>query len=56
MDPENRTLLCCHPEKNSKPRIFAISAKTEAEALQLIEAGFEYVCDIGDAKIFRKRK
>ena len=34
----------------------AKTAKTEAEALQLIEAGFEYICDIGDAKIFRKRK
>ena len=34
----------------------ARTARTEAEALKLIEAGFEYVCDIGDAKLFRKRK
>ena len=31
-------------------------AKTEKEACSLIEAGFEYVCDFGEAKIFRKRK
>jgi integrase len=34
----------------------AKTARTETEALQLIEAGFEYVCDIGEAKIFRKRR
>lgn len=26
------------------------------EAMQLVEAGFEYVCDIDDFKLFRKRK
>ena len=31
-------------------------AKTVKEACQLVEAGFEYVCDINEAKIFRKRK
>jgi len=31
-------------------------AKTVKEACQLIEAGFEYVCDVNGAKIFRKRK
>jgi integrase len=34
----------------------AKTARTETEVLQLIEAGFEFVCDIGDAKIFRKRR
>jgi integrase len=34
----------------------AKTARTETEALQLIEAGFEYVCDIGEVKIFRKRR
>jgi integrase len=34
----------------------AKTARNEAEALKLIEAGFDYVCDIGDAKLFRKRK
>jgi hypothetical protein len=32
------------------------SAKTVEEAHKLIEAGFEYVCDFSDAKLFRKRK
>ena len=31
-------------------------AHTEEEACKLIEAGFEYVCDFGNNKIFRKRK
>ncbi|MDW8049314.1 MAG: hypothetical protein RMJ07_06545 [Nitrososphaerota archaeon] len=31
-------------------------ARTEEEACKLIEAGFEYVCDFNDNKIFRKRK
>ena len=34
----------------------AKTARTEIEALQLTEAGFEYVCDFGEAKIFRKRR
>ncbi|MCW4011324.1 MAG: hypothetical protein NWF05_12030 [Candidatus Bathyarchaeota archaeon] len=31
-------------------------AKTEKDACQLIEAGFEYVCDFNGAKIFKKKK
>ncbi len=31
-------------------------AKTIDEARVLVEAGFEYVCDVEDAKLFRKRK
>ncbi len=31
-------------------------ATNMTEALRLIEAGFDFVCDMGDAKIFRKRK
>lgn len=31
-------------------------ARTLQEACQLIEAGFEYVTEIDDAKLFRKRK
>jgi len=29
---------------------------TIGEARQLVEAGFEYVCDVEDVKLFRKRK
>jgi len=32
------------------------TAKTIEEAQKLIEAGFEYVCDFNDIKLFRKRK
>jgi len=31
-------------------------AKTIEEACQLVEAGFEYVCEMDDVKIFRRRK
>ena len=31
-------------------------AHSEEEICQLIEGGFEYVCDFGNNKIFRKRK
>ncbi|MCW4044766.1 MAG: tyrosine-type recombinase/integrase [Candidatus Bathyarchaeota archaeon] len=31
-------------------------AKTVEEACQLVESGFEYVCDIDNVKLFRKRK
>jgi hypothetical protein len=31
-------------------------AKTIDEARMLVEAGFEYVCEIEKAKLFRKRK
>ena len=34
----------------------AKTAKLETEAIQLVEAGFEYVCDIGEVRLFRKRK
>jgi integrase len=32
------------------------TAKTIQDAQKLVEAGFEYVCDFGEAKLFRKRK
>jgi hypothetical protein len=31
-------------------------AKTVKEACQLVETGFEYVCEMDDVKIFRKLK
>ena len=31
-------------------------AKTVEDAQKLVEAGFEYVCDFGETKLFRKRK
>ena len=32
------------------------TAKTVEDAQKLVEAGFEYVCDFGEVKLFRKRK
>jgi hypothetical protein len=32
------------------------TAKTTTQAKELIESGFEYVCEMEDAKLFRKRK
>jgi hypothetical protein len=32
------------------------TATTVQEAQKLVEAGFEYVCDFNDTKLFRKRK
>ena len=34
----------------------AATAKTVQDAQKLIEAGFEYVCEFSDVKIFRRRK
>jgi hypothetical protein len=31
-------------------------ARTVEETCQLVELGFEYVCDMDNAKIFKKRK
>jgi hypothetical protein len=42
---------------NFKSEEFACKvARTVDEAKVLVEVGFEYVCDIEDAKLFRKRK
>lgn len=35
---------------------YSATAKTLQEACQLVEQGFEYVTEIENAKIFRKRK
>jgi hypothetical protein len=32
------------------------AASTIEEVCKLVDTGFEYVCDVGDAKVFRKRK
>ena len=41
-------------EENDEFHVKAV--KTLEEACKLIEVGFEYVTDIDDCKIFRKRK
>jgi len=42
---ETKRIILVHPH-----------AKTVKEACELVEAGFEYVCEMDDVKIFRKRK
>ena len=42
--------------KEQKEEFVCKVAKTIEEAKELIELGFEYVCEIQDAKLFRKRK
>jgi hypothetical protein len=32
------------------------AANTTEETLKLVDVGFEYVCEIGEARVFRKRK
>ncbi len=32
------------------------TAETVNDVKQLVEAGFEYVCEVEDVKLFRKRK
>lgn len=54
------TVIYVHLEKACYPNggddYHSKATRTEAEALSLIEAGFEYVCDFEGAKLFRKRK
>jgi integrase len=47
------TQLVNFPENNE---FVSAIAKTVQEARKLIEEGFEYICDIEGAKLFRKRK
>ena len=42
-------------EKGSDEFISKVATTVE-EVCKLVEAGFEYVCDINDTKVFRKRK
>jgi hypothetical protein len=44
----------CYPKTSDA--YIAKLARTQKEILDLIEGGFEYVCDFEDGKILRKRK
>jgi integrase/transposase-like protein len=52
----NNTLIYTQLVNFKEDDFTAKVAHCEQEACQLIEAGFEYVCDFGGNKIFRKRK
>jgi len=42
--------------KEASDQFTARVAKTVDEAAELIEAGFDYVCEVDGVKLFRKRK
>jgi integrase len=50
------TLIYTHLVNFKEDEYIAKVAHTEEEICQLVEAGFEYVCDYNGNKIFRKRK
>ncbi len=56
----NNTLIYLHLERalfNLESYEFNVKTpKTVEEASKLLEVGFDYVCDLDDFKLFRKRK
>ncbi len=41
---------------NGQDEFVCKTAKNTTQAKELIESGFEYVCEMEDVKLFRKRK
>ncbi len=52
----NNTLVYTHLVDFGDDEYVSKIARTANEASQLVEAGFEYVCEFNGAKMFRKRK
>ena len=52
----NNTLIYTQLIEFKDDEYIAKVAHSEKEACQLIEAGYEYVCDYNGNKIFKKRK
>jgi len=50
------TLLYTQLVNFESDEFHSATAKNAAEGQKLVEAGFEYVCDFEDIKVFRKRK
>ncbi|MGD0422995.1 MAG: site-specific integrase [Candidatus Bathyarchaeia archaeon] len=50
------TLIYTHLVNFESDEYVSKVATTVGEAQQLIEAGFDYVCDVGENKLFKKRK
>jgi hypothetical protein len=50
------TLLYTQLVNFESDEFHSATAQTVQEAQKLVEAGFEYVCDFADVKLFRKRK
>jgi integrase len=54
--PIQSTLLYTQLVNFESDNYHSATAKTVKDAQKLVEAGFEYVCDFSDVKLFRKRK
>jgi integrase/recombinase XerD len=52
----NNTLLYTQLVTFKEDEFTARVAHSEKEACQLVESGFDFVCNFGDNKLFRKRK
>jgi len=50
------TLLYTQLISFQSDEFYSATAKTVQDAQKLIEAGFEFVCEFNDVKIFKKRK
>jgi hypothetical protein len=50
------TLVYTQPINFEDDDFNSATAKNVEEAQKLVEAGFEYVCDFDNIKLFRKRK
>lgn len=50
------TLLCTQFITFESDEYHSATATTVQEAQKIVEAGFEYVCNFNDTKLFRKRK
>ena len=50
------TLLYTQLINFESDKIHSATAKTVQEAQKLVEAGFDYVCNFSETKLFRKRK
>jgi integrase len=50
------TLVYTHLLNSKSDEFVSKVAKTVKEAQELVEAGFDYVCDVEGYKLFRKRK
>jgi hypothetical protein len=48
-------MICGRTFKDQQEYVSNV-AKNEKDACALVEAGFEYVCDFNNVKIFKKQK
>jgi len=52
----SNTLIYTRLTTFERDEYFSATVKTTDKAKQLLEAGFEYVCEIENFKLFKKRK